>query len=263
MSERDEGRRKAAHWTYTEADGLSAEALRLSTRSLTVDEIGVAFQPIVDLPRRRPFAYEALVRCRRPGFERPDELLAAALAERAMGRLGRLIREVALPPDRDVPVFVNLHPEELASRWLVRPDDPLNLYPGPLFLEVTEAASLDYFELCRGVLEEICGRIGATIVIDDLGAGYSNLLRIVDLEPGFVKLDRELVRGIDRDRRQRKLVANVVQLCAELGAHVVAEGIETSDELRAILDAGVRYGQGYLLARPVDPAPAIHWPEDV
>ena len=77
-----------------------------------VDEIGVAFQPIVDLPRRRPFAYEALVRCRRPGFERPDELLAAALAERAMGRLGRLIREVALPPDRDVPVFVNLHPEE-------------------------------------------------------------------------------------------------------------------------------------------------------
>lgn len=91
-----------------------------------MDEIGVHFQPIVDLARRRTFAQEALVRCRRPGFERPDVLIAQAVQDRAMGYLGRLIREVALPVDERQGVFVNLHPDELESRWLVPPDDPLN-----------------------------------------------------------------------------------------------------------------------------------------
>jgi len=247
-------------WTLTDADELRADDLERSTRSLVAEEVGVHFQPIVDLQTRRVFAQEALVRCRRPGFERPDVLIAQAVQERAMGYLGRLIREVALPVDERQAVFINLHPDELESRWLVRPDDPLNTYPGPLFLEIIEAAAMGYFELCRDVLAELCSRTGAQIVVDDLGAGYSNLKRIIDLRPSFVKLDRELTRGLDLQPRQRILVANVVRLCVDLGAKVVAEGIETREELQAVIDCGVHYGQGYLLARPAYPPPSVSWP---
>ncbi|MEZ4248901.1 MAG: EAL domain-containing protein [Polyangiales bacterium] len=144
----------------------------------------------------------------------------------------------------------------LASRWLIRPD-ALNTFGAAL--EITEAAAMGYFD-SADVLNELCGRTGAQIVVDDLGAGYSNLKRIIDLKPSFVKLDRELTRGLDVAPRQRILVANVVRLCVDLGARVVAEGIETRDELAAVIDCGVHYGQGYLLARPAYPPPMVSWP---
>jgi EAL domain-containing protein (putative c-di-GMP-specific phosphodiesterase class I) len=110
------------------------------------------------------------------------------------------------------------------------------------------------------VLREVCGRTGAHLVIDDLGAGYSNLKLIADLEPKVVKLDRALVQDLHRKPRQQKLVSIVVHLCNELGAAVVAEGIETLDEFHAVCDSGAEYGQGYLFARPSFPMPSIAWP---
>jgi EAL domain-containing protein (putative c-di-GMP-specific phosphodiesterase class I) len=110
------------------------------------------------------------------------------------------------------------------------------------------------------VLREVCGRTGAHLVVDDLGAGYSNLKLIADLDPKVVKLDRALVQDLDRRPRQQKLVSMVVRLCHELGAVVVAEGIETYDEFRAVGDSGAQYGQGFLFARPSFPMPAITWP---
>ncbi len=246
-------------WTYGDVGGIHADELRKSTRSLTQQEVGVHFQPIADLWTGKVFAQEALCRCTRPGFERPDYLFAAAVAEQATGHLGRLVREAALPFGESRRVFINLHPAELSSRWLVRPDDPIYLYSGPLYLEITEAAALEYFDLCKGVLAEVCSRTGAVVVVDDFGAGYSNLTRIIELKPGVVKLDRTLVRELDKNARQRILVANINRLCQDLGADVVAEGIETQDELQAVIDCGVRYGQGYLLGRPSNPPPEVTW----
>ncbi len=110
------------------------------------------------------------------------------------------------------------------------------------------------------MLREVCSRASAFLVVDDLGAGYSNLKIIADLEPKVVKLDRQLVQDLDKKPRQQKLVAFTVSLCNELGAAVVAEGIETRDELKAVVDSGAQYGQGYLLARPAFPMPAVNWP---
>ena len=76
----------------------------------------------------------------------------------------------------------------------------------------------------------------------------------------MVKLDRRLVENLHLNPRKRTLVSNVVRLCGELGAEVVAEGIETVDELSAVRDAGAQYGQGYLLGRPGFPMPPITWP---
>lgn len=231
-----------------------------SVRSLGVEDIGVAFQPIVDLSGGQLFAVEALARPRRLEFPNPGVLFDAAVRESATGRLGRTIREVTFSSCPSIPVFVNIHPSELTSRWLVRPDDPLSFHDSAVYLEVTEAAAFEYFDLCMNVLKEVCTRTGSFLVIDDLGAGHSNLKRVLDLEPRIVKLDIALVAGIDKSRRQQILVRHLVELFAELGAKVVGEGIETLDELKALRDTGTQFGQGYLLARPANPVPAVTWP---
>jgi EAL domain-containing protein (putative c-di-GMP-specific phosphodiesterase class I) len=159
-----------------------------------------------------------------------------------------------------IPVFLNVHPGELSEPWLVRPDDPIFAHDDEVFLEVTESVPLEHFDLCLSVLQELRSRGGVHLVVDDLGAGYSNLKSIADLKPRVVKLDRGLVAGIHQSARQQRLVKGVRQLCRDLDATVVAEGIETHDEYGALRDAGAPLGQGYLFARPDFSMPAVTWP---
>jgi EAL domain-containing protein (putative c-di-GMP-specific phosphodiesterase class I) len=126
-----------------------------------------------------------------------------------------------------------------------------------VYLEITESVPMTHFELCWDVLSDIRTRGNVQLVVDDLGAGYSNLKRIADLEPRVVKLDRELIAGVTRQSRQHRLVAGVVQLCRDLDSQVVAEGIETVEEYEALRDMGIHYGQGYLFARPGFPLPVV------
>ena len=230
-------------------------------RGLDAADLDVVYQPFVDLQHGKLLAYEALVRCKVQALKDPMALFQQAVSERACGRLGRKIREVALARCAAVPLFVNVHPAELSARWMVMPDDPLFFHEPALYLEITESAAFTHYNLCIDVLKEVCSRSGAHLVVDDLGAGYSNLKRIVDLEPRFVKLDRTLVAGLNLHKRQQALVSHVVRLCVDLGARVVAEGIETIDELKAARDCGAHYGQGYLLARPSFPPPAVTFPD--
>ena len=88
------------------------------------------------------------------------------------------------------------------------------------------------------------------IAIDDLGAGYSNLKNIADLCPDVVKLDRGLVANLARDRRMQILVTALVQLCDDLGARVVAEGVESEEEANVLRDIGAHFAQGYFFGRP-------------
>ena len=223
-------------------------------------DLSVVFQPIVHMTNGRNFAYEALVRCRVPELRVPTVLFDRAVDLGCVGRLGRMIREIAMPLMSGEALFVNVHPLELQEGWLVRPDDPIYLHDHNVYVEVTESVPLSHYDLCLNVLKEVRARSGIHLVVDDLGAGYSNLKRIADLEPHVVKLDRGLIMGIERNRRQHQLVTSVVRLCTELGARVVAEGIETVEEFKAICDTGAHFGQGYLFAKPAYPLPAINWP---
>jgi len=222
-------------------------------------DVRVVFQPVVDLRTQKVFAYEALVRSKAPEFDTPMALFAAAIDHSCAGELGRLIREMAIASCQDHPLFLNVHPAELNERYIVQPDDPIFDHGQDVYLEITEGVPLSHFELCKSILSEVRGR-GVYLVVDDLGAGYSNLKYIADLEPRIVKLDRELVAGLVRDTRLFKLVCGIVVLCRELDAMVVAEGIETPEELEAVIESGARYGQGYLLARPAYPPPEVNWP---
>ncbi len=222
----------------------------------------MVFQPIVDLKTRKLFAYESLARTSAPEFAGPMELFAAAHDHGCTGELGRLLREMSIAACPHHPLFINIHPSELNDRYLVQPDDPLFRHDFDLYLEITEAVPLSHYHLCQSMLHEVRGR-GVHLVVDDLGAGYSNLKYIADLAPRIVKLDRRLIAGLTQQSRLFRLVTGIVELCTKLDAQVVAEGIETVEELEAVIDTGARYGQGYLLARPALPLPAVTWPEQV
>ena len=221
-------------------------------------QLYVVFQPIVDLRTGRPFAYEALVRSKSKTFPDPPSILSAAIEAKVMGRIGRAIREAAANDCPDAPLFLNIHPNELDDSWLVRPDDPIFAHEHPVYLEITESVPLTHFRFCHGMLREVRAR-GACLAVDDLGAGYSNLKYIADLNPEVVKLDRDLVAGLRAGSRLHKLVVSIVRLCNEMGASVVAEGIETYDEFAAARDAGAQFGQGYYFARPATPKPSYDW----
>jgi EAL domain-containing protein (putative c-di-GMP-specific phosphodiesterase class I) len=233
-----------------------ASAIR---RVIDQREVHIVYQPLVDLRTAKTFAYEALARTRAPEFDGPMALFAAAVAGACTGELGRVLRVLAVDGCSSHPLFINIHPAELNERWVVQPDDPIFQHSEDVYLEITEAVPLSHFRLCQRMLDEVRGR-GVHLVVDDLGAGYSNLKYIADLHPRIVKLDRGLVAGLTRSSRLFKLVAGIVRLCGELDAKVVAEGIETEEELSAVVEAGARYGQGYLLARPAFPLPEVTWP---
>jgi EAL domain-containing protein (putative c-di-GMP-specific phosphodiesterase class I) len=224
-------------------------------------DVRVVYQPLVDLRTHKVFAYEALVRSKAPEFDSPMSLFAAAVDHSCAGELGRLIRELSIASCPDHPLFLNIHPAELNEKWIVQTDDPIFKHGEDVYLEITEGVPLTHFELCQSILSEVRGR-GIYLVVDDLGAGYSNLKYIADLMPRVVKLDRGLIAGLVKDSRLFKLVSGIVVLCDELDAVVVAEGIETIDELEAVQESGARFGQGYLLARPAYPPPDVVWPED-
>lgn len=220
----------------------------------------VVFQPIVNLGTGKTFAYEALARCTLPTFESPATLFERAAEEQACGRLGRVVRNVLFDTCGAIPVFVNIHPQETGQRWLVQPTDPLFLHEQPVYLEVTESAAFETLDVCMQVLHEVRDRCGARIVVDDFGSGYSDLQRVLALKPDVVKLDMSLVRDLDASLDRQRHVKEIVSTCHQLGALVVAEGIETVDELKAVHRAGADLGQGYFLGRPVYPPALAKWP---
>lgn len=231
-------------------------------RAIAKREMKVVLQPIVDLRTRVTFAYEALVRPTMSDFESPLDMFAAAGESKCCGELGRVIRELAIEACPNHPLFLNIHPSELDEHWLVQPDDPIFRHSEDVYLEITESVPLTHFGLCQSILREIRGK-GIYLVVDDLGAGYSNLKYIADLSPRVVKLDRQLIAGLTRSSRLYRLVSSMVLLCEDLGASVVAEGIETPEELMAVRDAGCHFGQGFLLARPAFPPTEVVWPKEL
>ena len=219
-------------------------------RGMKAEDLDVAFQPIIDLRNGNVFAHEAFVRCKIPEYLSPVKLFKQASAEMACGRLGRTVRDVIFSNEIETPVFVNIHPDELTTRWLVRPDDPLCSYGNGVYLEITEMNRFSYSTIDLKILEEICSRSGAYIVLDDLGAGFSNLKRLVEFSPAIVKIDRSLTKDLHKHPRKQIVVRHLCQMCTELGVEVVIEYIETLEELNAACEVGAHYGQGYFLARP-------------
>ena len=212
----------------------------------------MAFQPIVDVARKRIYAYEALVRCDEDSMKRPDVLIATAERLDRVHDLGRVIRRhvarIAPTIPEDILIFVNVHGLELTDEDLFAERGAFAELSKRIVLEITERIGLD--SVAGPSRVAMLRRLGYRIAVDDLGAGYAALGALATLEPDVVKLDMSLVRDLHRHNAKRRVVGAMATLVRELGGRVVAEGVETSAEHDALRDAGIDLLQGYLFARP-------------
>ena len=215
------------------------------------DVLSIVFQPIVDLSTGTIIGVEALSRfdvtprcspdawfddAHRAGLGVELEMLAirCALAYRPMLPAG-------------VALTLNAGPETIVGHHLE--GALFDVDPRNVVLELTEHTAFDQHPGLLTALRRL-RKGGVRLAVDDAGSGYSSLTHILNFAPDFIKLDRALISGIDLDPVRRALVTSLVAFAADTGAEILAEGVETQDELEVIHRLGVRYAQGYYLGRP-------------
>jgi EAL domain-containing protein (putative c-di-GMP-specific phosphodiesterase class I)/putative methionine-R-sulfoxide reductase with GAF domain len=232
----------------------------LADRSLTV-----VCQPIVSLEDGALVGAEALARfpdTAGHGSTRPPD---AWFADAHAAGLGTELELVAVRAAvRALPALpahayltINVGPVVIATPELAQ--ILAGADPARIVLELTEHFPVEDYERLKGALCEIRGR-GTRLAIDDTGAGFASLAHILKLSPDIIKLDRDLARGIDADPIRRSMAAALVAFAGQTGAQVVAEGLETEAELRAVRELGITLGQGYLLGRPGPPCALVERP---
>ena len=204
------------------------------------------FQPIVDLERNETIGYEGLTRF--ADGRAPDLVFAEAEAaglgqELELATLARILRAAAGLP-ADALLSVNVSPELILSGRLAA---ALPSWRDRLILEVTEHVEINDYPAVRAAVKAI-GMV--RLAVDDAGAGFASLRHVLELQPQFMKLDISLVRGIEGDPARQGLVAGMVYFAVLTDRTLIAEGIETKDELETLRMLGVDLGQGYLLGRP-------------
>ncbi len=220
----------------------------------------ILVQPIVDLRSGAVIGGEALSRFPGPPAQGPDKWFADAADVDLGAELELLAVRVALEKlpamPRNTYLSVNVSPAVATSAELFDLLRSARADNGRVVLELTEHADVeDYPALLSGLLD--LRTLGVRIAVDDTGAGFSSLRHILNLRPDIVKLDLDLVQGIHTDPARRALAAGLLVFAQEIGAYLVAEGIETADELAALREVGVTHGQGYHLGRPAPlPMPA-------
>lgn len=212
-------------------------------------------QPIVDLRRGTIVGFELLSRFRLDVQAPPDIVFACADRAGLGEELEALVVERALALSRDLPpncfLAINVVPTHLTSpRVFDVILDHGNL--GGMVFELTEQRQIEDVQAVARCLSRL-RKLGAFIAVDDAGAGYSGLQQILALRPQFLKLDRTLVSSLHTDEAKRATIEMLGELAGRLDAWIIAEGVETNQELHALAQLGVPLAQGYYLARPALP----------
>jgi len=237
------------------------ETNRLARQTM-IDEIDAAlalgaprivFQPVFELPSLQLHGFECLSRFEVEPRRSPDKWFDQA-AQAGIGiRLEeRVLRKsLAYQQDFAAPYVLNINasPELVTSAHL----EPL-LHSAQdlsrITLEITEHAIIQDYAALTKALAPLRQR-GMRLAVDDAGAGYSSMKHILQLQPDLIKLDMSLTRGIHEDRSRRALAKGLVGFAHEIDSQVVAEGVETAEELATLRDLQVDYAQGYLLGKPL------------
>jgi EAL domain-containing protein (putative c-di-GMP-specific phosphodiesterase class I) len=239
---------ESERWHFGDRAGLEA------TFEQAIDQLWMAFQPIVNFRKRELVGYEALVRSNHPALASPGPLLGAAERLGRVGELGQRIRRHVVDAVRAAPaealIFMNLHAADLNDDALYSKTSALCACASRIVLEVTERSSLDRVEDVKSRAQTLRG-LGYKLAIDDLGAGYAGLSSFSQLEPDIAKLDMSLVRDIDNSMQKQSIVRSMLDVCHnELGVTVVCEGVETVAERDTLHRLGSETQQGYLYGRP-------------
>ncbi len=221
--------------------------------------IRAVFQPIVRINDLGVIGYEGLARFPTPpGLVAlpPDVTLAAAARSGVRDELEvacwAAIAAAGVPPHGRL-LWVNLSPEALGHPGLLEVAGRL---PSRLVIELTEQDAVLNNALLKQRLRPWIAR-GALVAVDDAGAGFTSLEYVADIRPDFLKLSRGMVAGVDSDSSREAVLRATAAFAREVGARVVAEGVERVEELELLRDIEIDYGQGWLFGRPSAP-----WPHD-
>lgn len=217
------------------------------------DLIVTAFQPIQELATGRMIGVEALARFPSDGGRSPDRWFKEAASVGMGGELEFAALEAALHNTAKLPehlyVALNVSPETCLDPRLPGFLERSGLPVDRIVLELTERLAVAEYAPLLAALAPLRRR-GLRIAVDDAGSGFASMRHILQLRPDIIKLDRSLIAGIDRNQGQQALGAAMVEFASQIGARIVAEGIETPAELAAVTELGMTSGQGYYLGRP-------------
>lgn len=233
---------------------------------ILTDALTPVYQPIVHLETGDVFGYEALTRGpRRSPLQSPKALFGVAdevglthELDRACFR-GALRGAAGLEPVHRL--FVNLLPMSFYDTAFIEQEvrgllDAAALTPTSVVFEITERLAIENFGSFRRALAGYTA-MGFGVAIDDVGTRHSNLESVMALRPHFIKISDVLTRGVARSTVKREMFRSLGRIAEAIDAVVVAEGIETPDDLAVLRDLGVHYGQGFFLARPGPPFPRL------
>lgn len=216
------------------------------------------FQPVIDLDQGGAYGYEALLRASLPDGTviQPESIFRAARATRWLTVADAKSREAAIrcatkSPVNESRIFINLDPVAGAIDFAALADllAEAERRPESVVFELVESDGLADAPGVGKFRDEL-GAAGFAVALDDLTSGFSTLTILDELRPEIAKLDRRLITGAHADRNCSRLVQAFVELCRDLEIVLIAEGIETNDDLEFVKRFGIRYAQGFMLGRP-------------
>jgi diguanylate cyclase (GGDEF)-like protein/PAS domain S-box-containing protein len=253
------------------------ELLQIETdlrRAITRKEFFLNYQPIVCLETGKVASFEALVRWRHPerGLVMPGEFIPVAEETGLIVPLGLFVLNEACRQMRswqklglagdEVTMSVNLSSRQFSQTDLIEQVSSAlrdaGLKAANLKLEITESMVMENIDTAIGMLAQLRG-LGVGLSIDDFGTGYSSLSYLHRFPIDTLKIDRSFVTQMTDNTENAEIVRTIVTLARSLDMHVIAEGVETDEQLRQLGGLGCDYGQGYLFSRPVGAGQAVEF----
>lgn len=274
------GRGRGNHQFFTDAMKVSlSDRLELEhalRRAIGTEQLYLEYQPSFDMQTRRPVSFEALLRWNHPelGIVPPGRFIPIAeqgslileLGAWALRRVCRQLGQWQAEGLTLVPISINVTPRQFEHGRLVDLVSGLtrefDIDTNLLHFEITESAAMQNSEQHLGALQAL-RQLGSRIMIDDFGTGYSSLSYLKHLPIDTLKIDRAFVRDMATDPNDAAIVSAIVSIASNLGLQVVAEGVETAEQVECLLKLGCQTAQGFYFSRPLSAEQARRLLEDI
>ena len=249
---------------YSERSTAESTLVEALHNAVGAGEFRLLYQPKISLATRRITGVEALLRWEHPerGLIAPGEFIAAAERSGAIVPIGAWVLKESLRqaavwqqayPTTPLRVAINVSARQLSTELGRTVSDRMNevgIRPDAVCLEVTETMLMDNIDQTIEILDELKA-LGLTVSIDDFGTGYSSLEYLHRMPIDEVKIDQSFVAGLGSDAVNTAIVASVISLAHAMHLEVVAEGVETSEQLERLHNLGCDFAEGYFIARPM------------